>query len=45
MKNKNKLKSEIFNNKKSLLTKMFLSGITMNSTWEILTNNLVTFKG
>ena len=45
MKNKNKLKSEIFNNKKSLLTKMFLSGINMNSTWEILTKNLVTFKG
>ena len=45
MKNKNKLKSEIFNNKKSLLTKMFLSGITMNSTWVILTKNLVTFKG
>ena len=36
---KNKLKPEIFNNKKSLQAKMFLSVITMNSNWEILTKN------
>ena len=35
---KNKLKSEIFNEK------MFFSVITKNSNWEILTMNLVTFK-
>ena len=40
-----KLKSEIFNNKKSLYTKMFFSIITKNLNWKILTNNLVTFKG
>ena len=41
---KNKLKSEIFNDKKSLYTKMFFSIITKNFNWEILTNNLLTFK-
>ena len=41
---KNKLKSEIFNNKKSLYTTMFLSVITKNLNWEILTKNLVTLK-
>ena len=41
---KNKLKSEkeIFNDIKSLQTKMFF--ITKNLNWEILTMNLVTFK-
>ena len=37
----NKLKSEIFNNKKSLLTKMFFSAFL---NCDILTKNLVTFK-
>ena len=32
---KNKLKSEIFNDKKSFLAKIFLSVITKNSTWGI----------
>ena len=41
---KDKLKSEIFNDKKSLQTKMFFSVIAKNLNWEILTNNLVTFK-
>ena len=41
---KNKLKSEIFNDKKGLLTKLFLPLITKNLNWEILTKNLVTFK-
>ena len=41
---KNKLKSEIISNKKSLQTKMFFSAITKNVNWEILTKNLVTFK-
>ena len=41
---KNKLKSEIFNDKKKLLAKIFFSVITKNSNWEILTKNLVTFK-
>ena len=36
------IKSEIFNGKKSSLKKV--SVITTNSNWEILTNNLVTFK-
>ena len=40
----NKLKSEIFNSKKSLETKIFFSVITNNANWEILTKNLVTFK-
>ena len=39
-----KLKSEIFNDKKSLPTKMFFSVINKNLNWEILTKNLVTFK-
>ena len=39
-----KLKSEIFNNKKSLSTKLFFFAITKNLNWEILTKNLVTFK-
>ena len=41
---KNKLKSEIFNDKKSLETKLFFSVIIKNSSWEILTKNLVTLK-
>ena len=41
---KNKLKSGIFNDKKSLLAKMFFSNITTNSNWGTLTKNLVTFK-
>ena len=41
---KNKLKSEIFIDKKSLQTKIFFSVKTKNSNWEILVNNLVTFK-
>ena len=40
----NKLKSEIFNDKKSLEVKMFFFVITKNSNWEILHKNLVTFK-
>ena len=40
----NKLKSEIFDDKKSLYIKIFFSVITKNLIWEILTNNLVTFK-
>ena len=41
---KNKVKSEIFNDKKSLQAKIFFSVITKNSNWEILPKNLVTFK-
>ena len=41
---KNNLKSEIFNDKKGLLTKMFFSVITKNSNQEMLTKNIVTFK-
>ena len=41
---KNKLKSEIFNNKKIYQQKYFFSVITKNSEWEILPKNLVTFK-
>ena len=40
---KNKVKSEIFNDKKSF-TKMFFSAIAKNLDWGILTKNLVTFK-
>ena len=43
-KEKTKLKSEIFNDKKGLKTKMYLSLITKNLNWEISTKNLVTFK-
>ena len=38
------LKSEIFNDKKSIQTKMFLSVMSKSLNWEILTKNLVTFK-
>ena len=41
---KNKLKSEIFNDKKIFLAKMFFSVITKSLKWEVLTKNLVTFK-
>ena len=41
---KNKLKSKIFNNIKSLKANIFFSVITKNSNWKILTKNLVTFK-
>ena len=39
-----KLKSEIFNNKKSLQAKISFSVITNNSNWGILPKDLVTFK-
>ena len=39
-----KLKSEIFNNKKSLQAKLFFSVITNNSNRGILPKDLVTFK-
>ena len=42
-KKKNKLKFEIFNNKKSLQT-LFFFVITKNLNWEILTKNVITFK-
>ena len=38
---KNKLKSQIFNDKKKVYRQKY---ITKNSRWEILTKNLVTFK-
>ena len=38
------LKSEIFNDEKSIQTKMFLSVMSKSLNWEILTKNLVTFK-
>ena len=41
---KNKPKSGIFNDKKSLKTGIFCSVGTKNSNWEILIKNLVTFK-
>ena len=41
---KNKLKFEIFDDKKSLLTKIFFSVITKNLNWESFIKNLVTFK-
>ena len=40
---KNKLKSDILNEKKGCKQKNF-SAITKNSNWEILTKNFVTFK-
>ena len=39
----NKLKSEIFNDKK-VNKKRFFSAITKNLNWVILTKNLVTFE-
>ena len=41
---KHKLKSEIFDDKKVYKQKMFISVITKNLNWEILTKNLVMFK-
>ena len=41
---KNKLKSEIFNDKSSLQRKLFLSAITKNSNWEILTRIQLLLK-
>ena len=42
---KNKLNPEIFNEKKKFVKKnIFLSLMTKNLNWEILTENLVTFK-
>ena len=38
---KNKLKSEIFNDKKKIISKIFFSVVTKNSNWEILPNNLL----
>ena len=40
---KKKLKSEIFNDKESLSTKMYFCVITKNLNWGFLTNNSVTF--
>ena len=40
---KNKIKSEILNNKRNHKPKC-LSTITKNGNWQILTKNLVTFK-
>ena len=42
---KNKLKSQIFNNKKSLSGKTFFSVTTKNLNWEIFTRNLVIKDG
>ena len=36
--------SEVFNDKKKFIKKMFFSVITNNLNWGILTKNLVTFK-
>ena len=41
---KNKLKSGIFNDEKSLQTRILCSVVTKNSNWEVLSKNLVTFK-
>ena len=41
---KNKLESEIFNDKKRFISKNVFSVITKNSNWDILSKNLVTFK-
>ena len=41
---KKKLKSEIFNDKRSLKTNMFFFAITEYLNWEISTKDLVTFK-
>ena len=40
----NKLKPEIFNDKKSLEAKIFFFVITKNLNWEILPKNFVNFK-
>ena len=40
---KNKLKSEILNNKSNYKPKC-LSAITKNLNWQVFTKNLVTFK-
>ena len=40
----NKLKPQIFNDKKSLWAKIFFFVITNNSNWEVLPKTLVTFK-
>ena len=36
--------AEIFNDKKKLSTKLFLSVITKNLKWDVLAKNLVKFK-
>ena len=41
---KNKLKSEIFNNKKKFINKNVFSVITKNLNQENLTKNLITYK-
>ena len=41
---KNKVKFQLFNSKKSLLTETFSSAVTKNLNCEILTKNLFTFK-
>ena len=41
---KNKLKSEIFNDKKCLQTKILLTVIPNNLNWKTLIKNLVTFR-
>ena len=43
-KKKNNLKSDIFNDKKSLLKLIFLTALTKNLNWEILTKNSDIFK-
>ena len=41
---KNKLKSDIFNDKKMFISKKIFSVITKNSNWQVLPKNLVNFK-
>ena len=41
---KSKLRSPIYNNKKSLSAKMFFCVTTKNLNWDIFAKNLVTFK-
>ena len=41
---RSKSKTELFNDKKGLQTKIFFFVITKNLNWEILTKNLISFK-
>ena len=41
---KNKLKSEIFNDQREFIKKLFFSVITKNLNWGILIKNLATIK-
>ena len=43
-KQKKNSKSDIFNDKKSLLTLIFFTALTKNLNWEILTKNSDIFK-